>query len=200
MTGMGLRRDRRRTVSKQRGIGPRPVLVGLLLVLAMTIVATAASWVGPAPARADTDTNAQKVALFEDAIVGVDQVWDNVVVVGGDLLVEGTVKNVVVVVGGNVTLTSTARVGTDGGRRDTALVSVFGDVTMERGARVTGETVDVGVWGDTTAGAVSDPFLLPYRLLLFIKKRETNLRREPIPRKGGLNRVLLCEALGFIYG
>ena len=67
---------------------------------------TALSWLGAglSPVRADTDTNAQKVAVFEDATVGVDEVWDNVVVVGGDLLVEGTVKNVVVVVGGDLTL------------------------------------------------------------------------------------------------
>ena len=57
--------------------------------------------------------------MFEDATVGADEVWDNVVVVGGDLLVEGTVKNVVVVVGGDVTLASTAQVGERGRSQET---------------------------------------------------------------------------------
>ena len=144
----------------------RNVMLGFALVLAFALLVTLSSWVGPglSPVRADTDTNAQKVAVFEDATVGANEVWDNVVVVGGDLLVEGTVKNVVVVVGGDVTLASTAQVGERGRSGDTALVSVFGDVTVERGARVLGETVDVaGGSGDVTAGSFSDPFLRPWR-------------------------------------
>ena len=152
---------------RRRGAGAAgTVLLGFALVVGIALMLTVLSWLGAglSPVRADTDTNAQKVAVFEDATVGVDEVWDNVVVVGGDLLVEGTVKNVVVVVGGDVTLASTARVGERGRSGDTALVSVFGDVTIERGARVLGETVDVaGGSGDVTAGSVSDPFLRPWR-------------------------------------
>ena len=151
---------------RRRAVASRGVWLGVALVLALTLLVTVSSWLGPGltPVRADTDTNAQKVAVFEDATVGVNEVWDNVVVVGGDLLVEGTVKNVVVVVGGDVTLASTARVGERGRSQDAALVSVFGDVTVERGARVLGETVDVaGGSGNVTAGSVSDPFLRPWR-------------------------------------
>ncbi len=97
-------------------------------------------------ARADTTTDAQKVAVFEDASVGPGEVWDNVVVVGGDLLVQGSVKNRVVVVGGDVTVAESGSIGTEAQPDDTVLVSVFGDVVVQPGGTVLGETVDVAGW------------------------------------------------------
>ena len=118
----------------------------------------------PSDARAASDTDRQKVAVFEDAVIAAGDEYDTVVVVGGDLLVQGTVRTVVVVVGGDVTLASTSEVGAGQSSSDTVLVSVFGDVTIEPGARVLGETVDVaGGFVDVSSSTVSDPFFRPWR-------------------------------------
>lgn len=167
MAGMSPSRNLARPAARRLlASDPRRVALGLAMALAVVVMLAALSLLalGAGPARADTATDAQKVAVFEDAVVGVDEVWDNVVVVGGDLLVEGTVKNVVVVVGGDLTLTETAQVGTRRGSQDAAIVSVLGDVSVEDGARVRGETFDVG-WdlGGVSTGALSDPFLRPWR-------------------------------------
>ncbi len=167
MTGMCLSRSTSRPVSKRHVFGAgRRITRGVLPALAIVVLLALflVFGLGIDSARADNGTDAQKVAVFEDATVGVDEAWDNVIVVGGDLLVEGTVKNTVVVVGGDVTLAPTAQVGTRGGSQDAVLVSVFGDVTVENGAKVLGRTVDVaGGMGGVTAGAVSDPFFRPWR-------------------------------------
>jgi hypothetical protein len=117
------------------------VLLGSLLGLGL--------FCGPlaGAACADTATGAQKVAVFEDATVGSGEVWDVVVVVGGDLLVQGSVENRVVVVGGDVTVADGGRIGTDAEPADTVLVSVFGDVVVQPGGALLGETVDVAGWG-----------------------------------------------------
>lgn len=119
----------------------------------------------PAPAQAQTTTGSQKVAVFENARVAAGEVWDNVVVVGGDLVVEGSVTNVIVIVGGNLTLAGTAQVGTGVASGDAAIVSVFGDVQVEPGAGVGGRTIDVGgAFPSLALGQVSDPILRPWRL------------------------------------
>ena len=139
----------------------------LLALLVLVFMVTAVGWLAPGAtdvARADTTTNDQKVAVFEDVTVGPDETWDNVVVVGGDALISGTVKNVVVVVGGDLVLTDSARVGSGVSRDDAAVVSVFGDVTVQPGATVRGRTVDVGGGvSDVAASTVSDPILRPWR-------------------------------------
>jgi len=92
--------------------------------------------------RLDVPSSAQKVAVFEDVVIDSGQIWENVVVVGGDVTVYGTVENTIVVVGGDVLIASGAQVGND--PSDTAVVVVFGDVQVEQGARVNGYTRDVG--------------------------------------------------------
>ncbi len=134
-----------------------------LLAFLLTVV----GWLAPGAAgvaRADNTSGDQKVAVFEDVVVGPDEIWDNVVVVGGDAVIRGTVENVVVVVGGDLVVADGAQVGARLNRDDAAVVSVFGDVTVEPGATVRGRTVDVGggVPGvDTSAAA--DPVFRPWR-------------------------------------
>jgi hypothetical protein len=144
-------------------------VLALVLVLVVACCLTTASWLTPGAtgvARADDTSGAQKVSAFEDVTIGPGESWDNVVVVGGDLVVRGTVKNGVVVVGGDVTVTSGASIGHSpaGHPDDAAIVSVFGHVTVEPGANVRGRTVDVaGGVGDVAATAVADPVLRPWR-------------------------------------
>lgn len=137
---------------------PAGVLLGTVLVALLWWALLAA------PAYADTTTGAQKVAVFEDAIVGAGEVWDNVVVVGGDLRVEGGVKNTVVVVGGDVTVTATGSVGSTAASDDTVLVSVFGDVTVEPGASVQGKTVDFAGSAGPVTGAVGGSIIRTWDL------------------------------------
>ncbi len=163
-------RDRKRP-SPRRPTGTRGGLaaIGLAVVALLVLLFsfTAVGWLAPGAAgaaRADTTTDNEKVAVFEDVVVGPDETWDNVVVVGGDALISGTVQNVVVVVGGDLVLTESARIGGRVSRDDAAVVSVFGDVTVQPGATVRGRTVDVGGGvSDTAPSTVTDPILRPWR-------------------------------------
>ncbi len=142
------------------------VALALTVLLLLTGLLTALAWVAPggvAVTRADNTSGEQKVAVFEDAVIGPGETWDNVVVVGGDLLVRGTVDNVVVVVFGDVTIADGARVGDAVNPGDAAVVSVFGDVTVQSGATVRGRTVDVGGGIAGIDMSVGDPVLRPWR-------------------------------------
>jgi len=90
-------------------------------------------------ARADITSSAQKIGVFEDVVINAGETWENVVVVGGDVTVFGTVENVVVVVGGDAYIRSGARVGVGHSRDQQAIVVVFGDVTVDGGAAVNGD-------------------------------------------------------------
>ena len=107
--------------------------------------------------RLDTPSSAQKVAVFEDAVIDSGQIWENVVVVGGDITVYGTVENTIVVVGGDVFIASGAQVGND--PSDTAVVVVLGNMRVEQGARVNGYTRVAGSgardWLGAGLGAVT---------------------------------------------
>ena len=121
----------------------------ITFVFLATVLLTATSWFVPGAvgaARADTTSGAQKVGVFEDVTIAEGQTWDNVVVVGGDLTILGTVKNTVVVVGGDVLIGRNAQVGIGDDPGDTTVVAVFGDVTVEPGGKVYGETVDADGW------------------------------------------------------
>lgn len=155
----------RRRIRTRRRMPAVALAATALLLLACLF--TAVGWVAPGVAgvaRADNTSGDQKVAVFEDVIVGPDEIWDNVVVVGGDAVIRGTVENVVVVVGGDLVVADGAQVGARLNRDDAAVVSVFGDVTVEPGATVRGRTVDVGggIPGVDTSAA-SDPVFRPWR-------------------------------------
>jgi hypothetical protein len=105
------------------------------------------------------------VVVFEDVTIGADEVWDTVVVVGGDVVVQGTVEGVLVVVGGDLTVGPEANIGTNVRPEDTAVVSVFGDITVDPGGRVHGRSVDVaGSISDAVGTALVDPVLRPWRV------------------------------------
>jgi len=142
-------------------------------VLCLGLVVTGILWLTPfsggialAADEGSAQTGGQKVTVFEDVIIGPDQTWNNVVVVGGDVVVEGAVSDSVVVVGGDVTVRAGARVGYDRGKDedDAAIVSVFGDVVVEAGADVSGRMVDVaGGAGEALTTAFVDPVAKPWK-------------------------------------
>lgn len=118
------------------------VLVIAACMLCMGIVLGMPDVVGLGVAhalRADGSSSAQKIGVFEDVVVNAGETWENVVVVGGDVTVYGTVENVVVVVGGDAFIRAGAQVGVGHGRDGQAVVVVFGDVTIDGGAVVTGD-------------------------------------------------------------
>jgi hypothetical protein len=140
------------------------------LVVCLALALSLGSWLvfAPNPAAADDGAQplgAQKVVVFEDLTIGPDEVWDNVVVVGGDVVVQGTVERVLVVVGGNLTVGPRAVIGRGVGPEDAAVVSVFGDVNVEAGGAVFGRTVDVaGNVSDAAQTALGDSVLRTWRV------------------------------------
>lgn len=149
-----------RSMTPQRLLFSRSRMLVFLLVAALA--GTAVFLTCPSDAWADngsaTSSDAQKVAIFEDVTIGPDEVWDNVIVVGGDVLVEGAVENALVVVGGDLTLGPQATVGTRGGSEDAVIVSVLGDLVVEPGGQVLGRTVDVA---GSISGTMNDLFVDP---------------------------------------
>jgi hypothetical protein len=119
----------------------------LALILLAVFGLTAVSWLSPGlvdHARAGRASEAQKVAVFDDVTVERGETRQNVVVLGGDVDIMGTVYDTVVVVGGDLFIGPDAQVGINNNRDETAVVVVFGKTTIEPGALVTGETVGVG--------------------------------------------------------
>jgi hypothetical protein len=163
-----------RRPSRRRGGGRRRSLPAAVSTAAAVLIAAClmlvASGLLPgmtAAAYADTASDAQKVVLFEDLTVGRAEVWDNVVVVGGDAVIAGTVEGVIVVVGGDLYVESTAVISgqTPGDPDSTSIVSVFGDVTIEPGARVSGAVHDVlSGLSDALRTAVVEPVLRPWEV------------------------------------
>ena len=88
-----------------------------------------------------------------------------VIVVGGDVTVAGTVRDVVVDVGGKVTLLPTAVVGSNASAGDNSLVLVGASLTRSPEATVTGKTTTVsGSWaGDIWRTGIVDPIVRPFR-------------------------------------
>jgi hypothetical protein len=137
----------------------------LLLVMALVLAALLApSFMMPGARAAAADGDgAQKVAAFEDVTVVAGEVRDNLVVVGGDVVIHGTVQNVVVVVGGDLVVASDGTVGTARSDGDTVIVSVFGSVDIEQGAKLAGRVVDVAGGGSAPLDAmVVDPVTRPW--------------------------------------
>lgn len=141
----------------------------LMAGLCMLVVAGVLPGVAGA-AHADdgstTQTGGQKVAIFEDVFIGSDQTWGNVVAVGGDVIVEGSVADSIVVVGGKLTVRPTARIGYArwDGEDDAAIVSVLGSVIVEEGAEISGRVVDVGGGAsDALKTTVVDPVARPWK-------------------------------------
>ncbi len=152
------RKDR----SHRRG---RAGLLAVVPALALVTLFGPAAVAPAAHAAAADESGAQKVVVFEDVTIGVGEVRENLVVVGGDVLIHGVVQNVVVVVGGDLVVASDATVGSQAFHtgNDAAIVSVFGDLVVEDGATVMGKVVDVGAGGSIPIEAmVVDPIVTPW--------------------------------------
>ncbi len=163
-----------------RRLGPQGVGLCTVVFLLVVCAVVAFSWLALAAvgvALADDDlgaqtsplsesqTGPQKIAAFEDVTIGPGEVWEVVVVVGGDVVVEGTVESVVVVVGGDLTVGSDARIGIDlaDDPDATPVVSVFGDLTIEPGSVIYGESVDVaGGVSEALSSVFVDPVVRPW--------------------------------------
>ncbi len=89
------------------------------------------------------------VEFGKDVSIGRGDTADTVVIFGGKVDVAGTVKHMVIAVGGDVVLEPTAVVGSELAGDDTALVVVGGHLTRDPGATVTGKRFD---WGHTRFG------------------------------------------------
>ncbi|MBC7294234.1 MAG: hypothetical protein H5T84_09090, partial [Thermoleophilia bacterium] len=122
------------------------IVFGALAVLVVALVLGAA-FLGPlASARAqgpDFVSGEQKIAAFDDVRVGPNETWDNVVVFAGDAVIEGMVRDRVVVVGGDLVVRAGAQVGQPGDADRATLICVLGNVSADPGAAVQGRTVDV---------------------------------------------------------
>lgn len=133
--------------------------------LAVSVLTLSAFAVAPARAASPAEGDSHKVVVFEDVTIGPGEIRENVVVVGGDVVVQGTIENVLVVVGGDLVVAPDGRIGTGTSHHsdDTALVSVFGDVTIDPGAVVLGRIVDVAGGGSgAIAALVADPVMQPW--------------------------------------
>jgi cytoskeletal protein CcmA (bactofilin family) len=78
---------------------------------------------------------ASDIHVAEDELVEGD-----VVAIGGDITIEGTVTGDVVTTGGDIYVTSTAEVQGD-------IAATFGEVTIEAGALIEGEVIEVDMGG-----------------------------------------------------
>lgn len=155
-----------------RIVAPAAVLTGLavvLVVIGMLVAGPAAASATPAPAPTDVNVELRSDALVrfgEDVLVpagasvpaavafGGDivvegEVRDAVVAFGGDITVNGRVGAEVVAFGGNVALGPAAVIGSDPASTDASVVLFGGRLTRAPGAQVHGqvETVEGLDWG-----------------------------------------------------
>jgi hypothetical protein len=91
-------------------------------------------------------------------------VKDSVVAFGGDVLVRGTVGNAIVAFGGDVRLAPTAVVGRTMASRDQSIVLFGGTLTRDPGARVTGDVqrVDTANWAGVLDWATQHTVVRPW--------------------------------------
>jgi len=117
-----------------------------LLTFALTCVLVQGTAAAQTPETQETPTTYRltgtRIALGQDVRIERDEeVSDAVIVVGGNLVVEGRVRDGIVVAGGDLRLTSTSDVRGD-------IVIVGGQVTRDEGARQLGRVshVSFGDW------------------------------------------------------
>jgi hypothetical protein len=150
--------------------GVAVVVLGLCLLVTWWLSPWAPGLPG-AQAQSTGHTGGQKIAFLEDVTVGPGDSWENVVVVGGNLVIEGSVTNTAVVVGGNLTVRSEGSVGSGSYANPDhdAVVCVFGELTIEPGAAVSGNTVTVASGAsDNFHKLAVDPVVRPWTLISVI--------------------------------
>jgi predicted acyltransferase (DUF342 family) len=117
--------------------------VSLLTALAMVLFICLTA--GANVLEEDTDRE-DLVSFGEKILVERDEVvTGDVVCIGGDIEIYGTVKGDAVSVGGDLILSRTATVEGDA-------VSIGGRIDMHKNARVRGESLSIGIWLDIDLG------------------------------------------------
>lgn len=125
---------------------PAGPCVCVLAVLSLLLMwgACGPAWADSATVARSGASSGQKIGVFEDVVVEPGETWGNVVVIGADAVILGTVENLVVVVGGDALIRAGAHIGRGEDPDDAAVVAVFGSIRAETGASVKGRTVVVG--------------------------------------------------------
>jgi len=121
----------------------RPLTLLLALALALLSGFTLPDIAGTVE-NIQVSTGDTRIRFGQDAHVGPDEYLESVVVLGGDAVIEGTVRRSVVVIGGDVRLQPGALVGIGADRADATVVTIAGDILGARGAEVAGRTIDMG--------------------------------------------------------
>ena len=132
------------------------------LLLAACLSCAGVAWAA-SPAAAPAPPSGTIVEVGHDATVDPDDVVNNAVAVGGDVLIAGTLRGTAVAVGGNVVLLPTAVVLGNA-------VSIGGHVDREPGSAVQGDVVSTrfGFVGSAASALVGEPVWHPFRAGTFI--------------------------------
>ena len=104
------------------------------------------------PSTGWAKTHANKIA-FKDVVIPQDNVVDNVVVIGNDLRIAGTVKDVIVVIRGNLTIEKTASIEED-------VIVLGGNVYQEEGAVLKESVFAIGPQIENLVALVLAGFML----------------------------------------
>jgi hypothetical protein len=105
------------------------------------------------------DDNGLTFKVGSDVTIAPGETIGTLVVIGGDATVAGTVRNTVVVVGGDLHVLSGASIGAGMRRGDTSVVDIGGHTTIDAGATVVGKTVTkVHVSFGPIGRALASPF------------------------------------------
>jgi hypothetical protein len=149
-------------------------LAAVLVLLGLAIAGPAtAAGATPAPdssAVADVRMRDTVVKAGEDVTIAAGESVATAVAFGGDVIVNGTVRNSVVAFGGDIRLGPTAKVGTDMSDSDATVVAIGGTVRRAAGAQVTGQTqtFDSAGWSDAVGWAAQRSVFTPWWGLSFI--------------------------------
>jgi hypothetical protein len=127
------------------------------------------------PAAAGTAGGAQTsvgniVEVNTDVTVPQGTTAESVVVIGGSATIAGTVRDMVVGIGSDVTLRPTAQVGAAGGANETSVVVVGGTLTSAPGASIVGDTTyePLSSVRDAFSAGFWDPISTPFAGLSLI--------------------------------
>jgi hypothetical protein len=140
------------------------VLLGVLTFASPSGAATSGGQVTP------QRTVGNIVKYNSDINIPLGTAADNVVAFGGSITVAGNVRHVVAGLGADVTLLSTARVGTASKAADTSLIVIGGSLTKASGASVTGKTTSAALAPvrDAFTSGFWRPIASPFRGLALV--------------------------------
>jgi hypothetical protein len=155
-------------VSKAASSATFWALVAVLVLLGILVLA---SPVTAATGGSGAQTSVGNIVEFDQNItVPSGTTAESVVVFGGSATIAGTVRDMVVGIGADVTLEPTAQVGTGGGASDTSVVVVGGTLTSAPGATVIGDTTyePLSAVRDAISSGFWEPISTPFAGLSLI--------------------------------